>query len=119
MEYIRGAISEANKKDRWLAEVPAEVFFLHHDDPSDIDEKEPIIQTLLSAAQRVTGVRPPVYRGTASCDMRHLINQGRIPTTVFGPGYGDQVHKPDEFIPIDSMAPSVKVLALIIYDWCK
>jgi len=50
---------------------------------------------------------------------KYLINQGNIPTTVFGPGYGDQVHKPDEFIPIDSMAPSVKVLALIIYDWCK
>ncbi len=119
MEYIRRAISEANKKDQWLTEVPAEVSFLHHDDPSDIDLKEPIIQTLLSAAQRVTGERPPVYRGTASCDMRHLINQGKIPTTVFGPGWGDQIHKPDEFIPIDSMVPSVKVLALTIYDWCK
>jgi acetylornithine deacetylase len=38
---------------------------------------------------------------------------------MFGPGWGDQVHKPDEFIPIDSMVPSVKVLALAIYDWCK
>ncbi len=119
MEYIRGAIVEANRKDRWLVEVPPEVFFLHHDDPSDIDEKEPIIQTLQSAAERVTGERPPLYRGTAACDMRHLINQGKIPTTVFGPGWGDQIHKPDEFIPIDSMVPSVKVLALTIYDWCK
>ena len=119
MDYIKGAISEANRKDQWLAEVPSEVFFLHHDDPSDIEEKEPIVQTLCSAVERVTGGRPPVYRGTAACDMRHLINQGKIPTTVFGPGWGDQVHKPDEFIPIDSMIPSVKVLALAIYEWCK
>ncbi len=119
MDYIKGAISEANRKDQWLAEVPSEVFFLHHDDPSDIEEKEPIVQTLCSAAESVTGERPPVYRGTAACDMRHLINQGKIPTTVFGPGWGDQVHKPDEFIPIDSMIPSVKVLALAIYEWCK
>jgi len=119
MDYIKGAISEANRKDQWLAEVPSEVFFLHHDDPSDIEEKEPIVQTLCSAVERVTGERPPVYRGTAACDMRHLINQGKIPTTVFGPGWGDQVHKPDEFIPIDSMIPSVKVLALAIYEWCK
>jgi len=119
MGHIRSAISEANKKDPWLSEVPSEVFFLHHDDPSDIEENEPIIRTLLSATERVIGERPPIYRGTAACDMRHLINQGKIPTTVFGPGWGDQVHKPDEFIPIDSMVPSVKVLALAIYDWCK
>ena len=119
MGHIRSAISEVNKKDPWLSEVPSEVFFLHHDDPSDIEENEPIIRTLLSATERVIGERPPIYRGTAACDMRHLINQGKIPTTVFGPGWGDQVHKPDEFIPIDSMVPSVKVLALAIYDWCK
>ena len=119
MDYIKGAISEANRKDQWLAEVPSEVFFLHHDDPSDIEEKEPIIQTLCSAVESVIGERPPVYRGTAACDMRHLINQGKIPTTVFGPGWGDQVHKPDEFIPIDSMVPCAKTLALTIYEWCK
>ena len=119
MGHIRSTISEANRKDQLLSEVPSEVFFLHHDDPSEIDEKEPIIQTLLSAAERVIGEKPPVYRGTAACDMRHLINQGRIPTTVFGPGWGDQIHAPDEFIPLDSMVPSVKVLALAIYDWCK
>ena len=51
--------------------------------------------------------------------MRHLINQGNIPTTVFGPGWGDQIHKPDEFMPLDSMLPAVKTLALTIYEWCK
>jgi acetylornithine deacetylase len=50
--------------------------------------------------------------------MRHLINQGNIPTTVFGPGWGDQIHKPDEFMPIDSMLPAIKTLALTIYEWC-
>jgi acetylornithine deacetylase len=119
MEHVRSAIFEANRKDEYLSEVPPEVFFLHHDDPSEIEENEPIIQTLSTAAERVTGGRPTVYRGTAACDMRHLINQGKIPTTVFGPGWGDQAHKSDEFIPIDSMVPSVKILALTIYDWCK
>jgi acetylornithine deacetylase len=119
MEYIRAAISETNKKDQWLTEVPSEIFFLHHDDPSEINEKEPIIQTLSSAAEKVIGEKPLVYRGTGANDMRHLINQGKIPTAVFGPGWVDQIHKPDEFIPIDSMVPSVKVLAMAIYNWCK
>jgi acetylornithine deacetylase len=119
MGHIRSAISEANGEDQWLSEVSSEVFFLHHDDPSDIEEKEPIIQTLLSAAERVTGERPPVYKGTAACDMKHLINQGKIPTTVFGPGWGDQVHKPDEFMSVDSIPSAVQTLTLTIYEWCK
>ena len=88
-----------------------------------IDEKEPIIQVLASAAEKVTGKKPLLHRGTAACDMRHLVNQGRIPTTVFGPGSGDQIHKPDEFIPVDSIVSAVQTLvqtlALAIYHWCR
>jgi len=119
MEHIRNAVSEGSKADPWLMEVPPNVFFLHHDDPSDIDVNEPIIQTLSVAAEKVLGKKPLRYRGTAACDMRHLINQGNIPTTVFGPGWGDQIHKPDEFMPIDSMLPAVKTLALTIFKWCS
>ncbi|UCD78100.1 MAG: ArgE/DapE family deacylase [Desulfobacterales bacterium] len=119
MEYIRNSVSAVSKKDQWFAKNPPEVFFLHHDDPADIAETEPIVQTLASAAEKVSGEKPPQYRGTAACDMRHLINQGKIPTTVFGPGWGDQVHKPDEFMPLDSMLPAIKILALTIYEWCK
>lgn len=119
MKYIRNAVSEAGKQDGWLADVPPEVFFLHHDDPSDIKATEPIVQTLAAAAKKVAGQKPPQYRGTAACDMRHLINQGKIPTTVFGPGWGDRVHSPDEFMPLDALVPAIKTLALTIYEWCK
>ena len=119
MEHIRGAVAEAGNQDAWFAESPPEAFFLHHDDPSDIEATEPIVQTLSAAAEKVSGQKPAQYRGTAACDMRHLINQGKIPTTVFGPGWGDQIHKPDEFMPLDSMMPAIKTLALTIYDWCK
>ncbi len=119
MEYIRRAVGEICQEDPWFDQNPPEVFFLHHDDPSDIESTEPIVQTLAAAAEKVSGQPPLQYRGTAACDMRHLINQGKIPTTVFGPGWGDQIHKPDEFMPLDSMVPAVKTLALTIYNWCK
>jgi acetylornithine deacetylase len=119
MECFRNTVSEASKKDPWFAEVPPEVFFLHHDDPSDIEATEPIIQTLAAAAENVSGEKPPQYRGTAACDMRHLINQGNIPTTVFGPGWGDQAHRADECMPLDSLMPAIKTLALTIYAWCR
>jgi len=119
MAHIRTAVSEGSKTDPWLMEMPPDVFFLHHDDPCDIEEDASIIQVLSDAAEKILGHKPPRYRGTAACDMRHLINQAGIPTTVFGPGWGDQIHKPDEFMPIDSMLPAIKTLTLTIYEWCR
>ncbi len=51
--------------------------------------------------------------------MRHLVNQGGIPTLVFGPGSWELIHSPDEFIPLRAMVPCVQTLALTIYEWCK
>jgi hypothetical protein len=63
MESIRMAVSEVGKNDAWLAQMPPQVYFLHHDDPSDISEREPIIQTQAAAAAKVTGeIPPPISR---------------------------------------------------------
>jgi acetylornithine deacetylase len=119
MEHLRQAIARANEDDSLLKEMPAEVFFLHHDDTSEVDSDEPIIRTLVSVGEKVMGQKPSVYRGNVSCDMRHLVNQGKIPTLVFGPGSWDLIHSPDEFIPLRAMVPSIQTLALTIYEWCK
>ncbi len=119
MEHLRQTVGRANEADPLLRDLPAEVFFLHHDDTSEVDRDEPIIRTLVSVGEKVLGEKPPVYRGNVSCDMRHLVNQGGIPTLVFGPGSWDLIHSPDEFIPLRALVPCVQTLALTIYDWCK
>lgn len=119
MEHLRVAIGRAHEADHLLKDLPAEVFFLHHDDASEVDRDEPIIHTLTSVGEKVLGASPPVYRGNISCDMRHLVNQGGIPTLVFGPGSWDLIHSPNEFIPLPAMLPCVQTLALTIYEWCR
>ena len=119
MNHIKAAVSQASEGDPWFMEAPCDVFFSHHDDPSEIDKREPILQTVAIVAERIIGEKPSIYRGKGANDMRHLINQGNIPTAVFGPGSVDQIHKPNEFIPIDSLIPAAKVLAMTIYEWCK
>jgi acetylornithine deacetylase len=51
---------------------------------------------------------------TYASDVRHLINVGRTPTTVFGPGDVRVAHGPDEYVEVDELELIVKTLALTI-----
>jgi acetylornithine deacetylase len=50
--------------------------------------------------------------------MRHLVNQGGIPSIIFGPGSIAQAHKPDEHIPIDDFLAAIEHLIAFIAEWC-
>ena len=56
--------------------------------------------------------------GPFACDMRHLVNQGGIPSIIFGPGTIAQAHKPDEHIPVQEYLDCVEHLVEIIATWC-
>ena len=49
------------------------------------------------------GSAPPVEGVTYGADMRLLVNVGRIPTVLFGPGDVRVAHMPDEYVPIDDL----------------
>jgi len=51
-------------------------------------------------------------------DAGALIRYGNIPTIVFGPGPGGMAHKADEYIDIDMLQDTTKVIAATILDWC-
>jgi acetylornithine deacetylase/succinyl-diaminopimelate desuccinylase-like protein len=57
--------------------------------------------------------------GVGANDCRHLVNQGKIPAVVFGPGGLDQSHTIDESIQIENIISNVKAIALTIYSWCR
>ena len=63
-----------------------------------------------SSARRriVTGAAPPVEGVTYGADMRLLVNVGRIPTVLFGPGDVRVAHMPDEYVPIDDLAVAAR-----------
>jgi acetylornithine deacetylase len=56
--------------------------------------------------------------GVGANDCRHLVNQGKIPSVVFGPGGLHQSHSTDESVRIDDLISSAKTLALTIFNWC-
>ena len=118
MQSFRDAVAQANRDDAFLAQSPARLEFLHHDD-STWQAPEIAVATamgrVLSRRRGHGAVRP----GPFACDMRHLVNQGGIPSIIFGPGTIAQAHKPDEHIDVREYLDCIEHLIEFIFEWCN
>ena len=69
---------------------------------------------------RIAVGRPPVISGRmGAANTRFLIRSGATPTVIFGPGVTAQMHAMNEYVPIDNLIASTKVIALTILNWCN
>ena len=75
--------------------------------------------TSLSNALKERGESGDIIPGPFACDCRHLVNQGGIPSVIFGPGTIAQAHKPDEHIEIEEYLACIEHLIAFIGSWCN
>lgn len=118
MRDFRQAIARANAGDDFLRQYPAQLEFLHHDDSTRQSPQIPLAVHMGGTLQGRGGdgtVRP----GPFCCDMRHLVNQGGIPSIIFGPGTIAQAHKPDEHIDLNEYFDCIEHLIDFIPAWCN
>jgi acetylornithine deacetylase len=66
---------------------------------------------LADVAERVIGRRPALLGEPYGADMRLLVNEGRTPTVIFGPGAVTLAHAAEEFVPVDQVVTCGRVLA--------
>ena len=55
---------------------------------------------------------------TYGADMRLLVNEGRTPAVLFGPGDVRNAHQPDEYVPVAELITTVRTLALTALRFC-
>jgi acetylornithine deacetylase len=118
MQSFRNCIAEANAREPFFRENPMQLEFLHHDDGTDQPASIAIAQHAC-ATLRSRGGDPAIRPGPFACDMRHLVNQGGIPSIIFGPGSIAQAHRPDEFIELSEYTACIEHLIAIIATWCN
>ena len=118
MHRMKDAIASANNEDEFLRDHPANLEFLHHDDSTRQSPQIPLAVHSGEIVGRRGGVAE-ACAGPFACDMRHLVNQGDIPTVIFGPGSIAQAHKPDEHIMLDEYLSCIEHLIEIIWSWCN
>ncbi len=80
--------------------------------PSD----HPLPTGLARVAERVTGRRPELLGEPYGADMRLLVNEGRTPTVIFGPGDVRVAHSADERVPLAEVEACARVLAAWVMD---
>ena len=118
MEAFRGLVAKVSARDPFLAANPIKVEFLHHDD-STLQDTGISIATELNRVLASRGQEVEVKAGPFACDMRHLVNRGKIPSVIYGPGDIAQAHKPDEYISITEFLESIQTLIAFLPAWCN
>jgi acetylornithine deacetylase len=113
------AIARAAAADTWLAAHPPKVeWWGGRFDPAVTDVQDAIVTTVAEAATAVTGSAPPLEGVTYGADMRLLVNVGRIPTVLFGPGDVRVAHMPDEHVHITDLEAAARVLVVAAIRFC-
>ena len=114
---LRAAIERAVAEHEFLAEhSPTVTTWGGRFDSAAIAADHPLPVALQAAAAAV-GARPPLAVGAPyGADMRLFINEGNMPTVMYGPGSVLVAHAADEHVPLDEVAECASVLARWLYD---
>ncbi|MBI3750194.1 MAG: ArgE/DapE family deacylase [Chloroflexi bacterium] len=78
---------------------------------AQIPADHPLPVGLANVAEAVTGRRPASLGEPYGADMRLLVNEGRTPTVIFGPGVVTAAHAADEWVPLDQVVACARTLA--------
>jgi succinyl-diaminopimelate desuccinylase len=88
---------------------------LNHVQPSMTDRDAPIARTVAGAIADVLGRPASFVASPGSYDQKHIDRIGTLKNCVaYGPGILELAHKPDEYVGVDDMMDSARVMALCL-----
>jgi acetylornithine deacetylase len=109
---LQRAIDDANETDPFLREHPATVELTGGKfSSSRVPADHPLPVGLSAVVEALTGTHPELSGEPYGADMRLLVNEGRTPTVIFGPGDKRVAHSADEWVSVTEVADCARVLA--------
>lgn len=114
---VEKLVADTAAQDPWLREHPPTVeWFAWQTSPWQQDPEHPFVKALMSAAVDVAG-RPVDFIGRASgLDSRFAPDFGMVAACT-GPK-GGNIHGIDEYVELDSVVETAKVVGLTMLNWC-
>lgn len=80
--------------------------------PTMTDKEAPVVRALDQEIRRVLGKEPQHIASPGTYDQKHIARIGHLHDCVaYGPGVLDLAHQPDEWVGIDDMVASAKIMA--------
>lgn len=85
--------------------------------PTMTKEDAPVVQTVARAIRDVLGKEPEYVVSPGTYDQKHIDRIGKLKNCIaYGPGLLELAHKPDEYVRVDDMIQSAKVMAFSLID---
>ncbi|MDR1741770.1 MAG: ArgE/DapE family deacylase [Synergistaceae bacterium] len=116
---LEDAVSATAKADPWLSlHAPEIEYYKSRWNSGCVEEAHPFVEALRRSFAQSEG-RDGVMAGMFACsDSGTLITFGGTPAVDFGPGPQDMAHKTDEYVDIDDLVATSRVVAATILNWC-
>ena len=112
LDQVRGEVTDLLEGLRETrADFDYELTELNSVLPSMTDKNAPVVQTVAKAIEDVLGKPPEYVASPGTYDQKHIDRIGKLKNCIaYGPGVLELAHKPDEWIGIDDMIDSAKVM---------
>ncbi|MGH6895862.1 MAG: acetylornithine deacetylase/succinyl-diaminopimelate desuccinylase family protein [Geminicoccaceae bacterium] len=80
--------------------------------PTQTAKDAPVVRAVAAAIEKVTGRRPQYVCSPGTYDQKHVFRIGGLEDCIaYGPGMVELAHQPDEYVAIDDLVTSAKVMA--------
>lgn len=85
--------------------------------PTMADRDAPVVRSTAAAIERVLGQVADYVVSPGTYDQKHIDRIGRLKNCIaYGPGLLHLAHQPDEWVGVQDMLDSAKVMALVLHD---
>ena len=119
-EELEQVIKGLYKVDDWFEKVPVNVeWFGARWVPGTVEIDHPFVKTLITNYETVKQAQPTIEASPWGTDGGLFTQLLNIPTVVFGPGATEVAHYPNEYISIDNIVETTKIIAFTLLDWCE
>lgn len=86
-------------------------------EPTMTPKDAPVVTSVAKAVQDVLGKEAEYVISPGTYDQKHIDRIGKLKNCIaYGPGLLELAHKPDEYVGVDDMVDSAKVMALVLVD---
>lgn len=90
---------------------------LHRVLPTMTDKDAPVVKTVAKAIAQTMGKEAEYVVSPGTYDQKHIDRIGKLKNCIaYGPGILDLAHKPDEYVGVEDMLDSAKVMGLSLLE---
>ena len=112
-QQFEQTLHDLAQADPWLHDHPPEIVWSGGQfDSGEIPIDHPLVALCQQCMVDLTGQSPELEGAPYGSDLRLLVNQGHIPSILFGPGNVRVAHMPDEYVAIDEVLLAARAYIL-------